>query len=241
MNDTELILRGGDVIVLPPGEAAPEMQYYTCRADAYTIVAEPGARTLAGLSDELSKELYERLCGMANICYTVPPELLRLAADAYTSYKESSDLLSVCMLASLMSRLLIEAVPWHERVYPPAIRQAMDYINTNIYERLELADTAKRCGMSLSYFKASFTRATGMTPLYYVRWRKTAIAKRLIANGYSVTAAAEMLSFNTPAYFSTVFRTMTGLTPMEYRALTQKAILGQRNLHLYNDMMHKGE
>ncbi|MFR3658870.1 MAG: AraC family transcriptional regulator [Eisenbergiella sp.] len=47
---------------------------------------------------------------------------------------------------------------------------------------------------------------------------KIARSKQLLQEGFSVTQVSDMLSFDTPNYFATLFKKYTGKTPSQYRS-----------------------
>ncbi|MBR7189284.1 MAG: helix-turn-helix transcriptional regulator, partial [Clostridia bacterium] len=68
----------------------------------------------------------------------------------------------------------------------------------------------------LSHFKEKFRRQMLTTPRAYINQQKIELAKELLLQRGSITEVAEELSFDTPAYFSTVFRKFTAMTPSQY-------------------------
>jgi len=99
---------------------------------------------------------------------------------------------------------------------PDVITGAIQYIHDHIAENISLDEAARACGLSLSRFKTCFKEVTGSTPREYINQVKVRRAQRLLAEGMNVTDAAMAMGFNTPNYFSVVFRKFTGMSPTEY-------------------------
>ena len=53
-------------------------------------------------------------------------------------------------------------------------------------------------------------------PRTYINRQKIELAKELLLQSGNITSVAEELSFDTPAYFSSVFRKFMAMTPSQY-------------------------
>lgn len=98
------------------------------------------------------------------------------------------------------------------------ISESIVYIHEHIDEPISLESAAESCGLSLSRFKAKFKEETGITPRAFINYVKIARSKQLLQEGFSVTQVSDMLSFDTPNYFATLFKKYTGKTPSQYRS-----------------------
>ncbi len=98
------------------------------------------------------------------------------------------------------------------------ISESIVYIHEHIDEPISLENAAESCGLSLSRFKAKFKEETGITPRAFINYVKIARSKQLLQEGFSVTQVSDMLSFDTPNYFATLFKKYTGKTPSQYRS-----------------------
>lgn len=77
---------------------------------------------------------------------------------------------------------------------------------------------ANAAGLSESHFRRWFQKEVGFNPADYIMYRRVEIAKERLRNSEdSVTKVAMALGFSTSAYFTSVFRKRTGLTPTQYR------------------------
>ena len=102
---------------------------------------------------------------------------------------------------------------------PPPFRQLLRDIDGRLADPPATADMARAVGLSLSRFKAVFSREVGMPPADYVLRRRVDLAKErlLLDRRRSITNVALDLSFSSSQYFSTVFKRYTGMTPREFR------------------------
>jgi AraC-like DNA-binding protein len=85
-----------------------------------------------------------------------------------------------------------------------------------------VAAMARRAGLSRDRFARVFRAATGSTPVRYLAWLRCDAAKRLLADGLSVSETAHLVGYADPAYFSRVFRRCVGAPPRAVGALAAK-------------------
>lgn len=101
---------------------------------------------------------------------------------------------------------------------PAGVKAVVDHLNANIYGKISVAELSKRFGISESLLKKEFSRYYSGGVINYYHKRKTEEAKRLIRKeSLSFTEIADKLGFDNPQYFSKFFKTMTGMTPTEYK------------------------
>ncbi|MBO7743037.1 response regulator [Paenibacillus sp. MWE-103] len=101
---------------------------------------------------------------------------------------------------------------------PEAIEDSCRYIRQHFKEDLTLTDMAERTHFSVSHFSSLFKKHTGSSFVSYVNGLKIAEAKSLLrSTAYSVSAITQMIGFSTTPYFSRVFKSTVGITPLEYR------------------------
>ena len=87
-----------------------------------------------------------------------------------------------------------------------------------------VAKTAEALGISQGYLSTAFKKQTGESFTGFVSAVKIEKAKELIAgHQYMMYEISDMLGFDTPFYFSKVFKKIAGLSPKEYEAECFKA------------------
>ena len=154
------------------------------------------------------------------------PRLFKGNADLEAKLKEAFFLLASpdplrrflgeeLFLCCLYRLVLLSADPLPPRT--DQISEAVVYIREHVAEPIRLEDVAAVCGFSLSRFKSRFKEETGTTPRAFINYVKIAQAKILLQKSFTVTRVADMLSFDTPNYFSTQFKKYTGLSPGRYQ------------------------
>ncbi|PQP81704.1 AraC family transcriptional regulator [Paenibacillus sp. PCH8] len=93
-----------------------------------------------------------------------------------------------------------------------------DYIEHHYAESLTLEVLATASHGSPYHLHRVFKRITGRTPVQYIQDKRITEARKLLENTtLTVTEIGRGVGIPNPAYFITVFRKHTGLTPAHYR------------------------
>jgi AraC family transcriptional regulator len=100
----------------------------------------------------------------------------------------------------------------------PRLNRALEYINANLSDNLELSVLAEVAGLNLYHFARAFKQSTGETPHQYVLRRRIEEAKEFLRHPQaSVIEASARTGFVDQSHFSKVFRRIVGIAPSEYR------------------------
>jgi len=98
------------------------------------------------------------------------------------------------------------------------LRRAIDFIEENLQYNISLSDIAGHAGLSRMHFAAQFRRSTGLSPHNFLIIRRVERAKRLLSHGQlEIVEISANVGFHSQAYFTTVFRKVTGTTPSCWR------------------------
>lgn len=98
------------------------------------------------------------------------------------------------------------------------IDHARIYMREKVEENLSAKEVASHLGMGYSHFRKLFKAYTGVSPSHYYLDLKLQRAKELLSlTPVPVKEIAYKLQFQSPDYFSTLFRKKTGYTPSEFR------------------------
>lgn len=99
-----------------------------------------------------------------------------------------------------------------------AVQKCCDYIERNLHKRISASDLAELAGYSEYYITRKFKTETGYFINEYIKFAKIERAKMLLqCTDLTVLDISVQLGFATRNYFSHVFRSVTGLTPTEFR------------------------
>ena len=102
-----------------------------------------------------------------------------------------------------------------------------EYVMEHYKERITLGQAAEALNISQGYLSTAFKKQSGESFTNYVSAIKIEKAKDLIASHrYMMYEVSDLLGFDTPFYFSKVFKKVTGMSPKEYEAqcLKQKKL-----------------
>ena len=92
------------------------------------------------------------------------------------------------------------------------------YIKNNIDNDITLTELAEIANLEKTYFVKKFKKATGMTPMQYVRDMKLTRAKKfLLYSDMNITQISEAMSFSSIHRFSEFFLKETGMSPQQFR------------------------
>lgn len=171
-----------------------------------------------GLADEFGMVLYRKLELIKEHTIRTDEENIKLIKQCFELFS-SSNRVDIAMGQSLFVTFLNRLIRYNsnENTLSNGIEEAINYINENIYENLEIRELSEISGLSESRFKHKFKQEVGITPRDYINKQKIREAKILLKGHDNITNLAVKLGFDTSNYFSVVFKRYTSYTPSEYR------------------------
>ncbi|MDX5593446.1 AraC family transcriptional regulator [Pseudovibrio sp. SPO723] len=96
------------------------------------------------------------------------------------------------------------------------LAKAVDYINANYPEKIQVEDLASLAGMSVSSFHRAFKRTVSDAPLQYIKKVRLTKAKSLIVrHGESAGQAGLKVGYDSAAQFSREFKRYFGVSPSQ--------------------------
>jgi len=101
---------------------------------------------------------------------------------------------------------------------PTRLKRVRDLVEERLELDLSLEDLAAAAGLSRAHFARAFRTTTGQTPYAYLRDRRVARARSLLAaSSQPIIEIAGLTGFRSQSHLGRVFKHATGLTPAEYR------------------------
>jgi transcriptional regulator GlxA family with amidase domain len=99
------------------------------------------------------------------------------------------------------------------------IRQAEDYLQQHFVHGVSLDALASRIGMSPRNFIRRFKAATGRLPGEYIQMLRMSSAREMLERGHvPVQNVCSRVGYEDVAFFRSLFKRHTGMTPAEYRS-----------------------
>lgn len=100
-------------------------------------------------------------------------------------------------------------------------RMVTDFIEANLHRQISLKELAAVACLSPFHFSRLFKKRVGVSPLAYLAQRRVEAAKQQMrTKGATLAQVALDCGFASQSHFNTVFKTVTGSTPGQYRKAT---------------------
>ncbi len=99
------------------------------------------------------------------------------------------------------------------------IAPILEYINNNLGDQISIDQLAKKFYISKYYLSRLFKRNTGFTLYEYLINKRILLAKDLISQGVPLGEVSERVGFTNYSNFYRAFKSLTGISPREYKAL----------------------
>ncbi|TXH33410.1 MAG: AraC family transcriptional regulator [Rhodospirillaceae bacterium] len=102
---------------------------------------------------------------------------------------------------------------------PPGVtRRVLEYVETHLSEKMDLAVLAGVAGFSVFHFAREFKQTAGVTPHFYLLQKRVQRAKEMLARtNLSLSEIALAAGFADQSHLARHFRRMVGSTPREFR------------------------
>ena len=154
------------------------------------------------------------------------PQDAFLASDLYIQKLEL--VTDPAAIERLIQEMMIAYAQRVERLRGPQagqdrfFRLCAQYVSQNIFTTIRAEQMARELGYTRAYLCTRFKQETGISLTRYVQQEKVAEAKRLLRfTDQELGDIAALLDFSSQSHFQTVFKQVTGETPMAYRRSSQ--------------------
>lgn len=92
------------------------------------------------------------------------------------------------------------------------------YVKENYNQKMTLDEIAKEVGMSSAYLSSVFKREMGISISNFINKTRVEHSKKMLKNtSMTLSFIASECCFETPSYFTKVFKDFVGVTPRQYR------------------------
>ncbi len=139
-----------------------------------------------------------------------------LRADAWDFFKEPVDRADI--VDSIRQALYFRYDERRMEETENPIWRALQYVNEHLREHIELEETARACGMSVSCFQRAFKQEVGITFNKYVNSLRISKARRLLhENNKSMSEIAFACGYTNQYHFTRTFRKLMNTPPRSFR------------------------
>lgn len=177
-------------------------------------------------------ELYEKLCAEHILQYEISAanaESIARAADAIITAEQSHKIPTMTLyLFSILQEVLAHMVTTRgiQQQYSNCTNQFIRLLNNPTNLLNGLSQLAKMTGYSYSHLNRTFLHETKMTPSQYLKKKRLKYAQELIQyTDTPLSAVAFKVGYSNYSHFSDFFKTLTGLTPVEWSKKNQSTHL----------------
>lgn len=148
-----------------------------------------------------------------NLCFKTADEL-KGQRDDYWPCRSKANLIEILFHLSLKNPGY--SISGKEDV----VDQIINYIHDNIAEGITITTLEKTFSINRTSLVEKFYHATKTTPVKYINSYRIELASSLLSNtAVPVVEICDRVGINSPAYFSKIFKGMTGYSPTQFRRL----------------------
>ncbi|HEX8413467.1 MAG TPA: AraC family transcriptional regulator [Sphingomicrobium sp.] len=123
------------------------------------------------------------------------------------------------LLLQLTGHVIDQHATMPDQFVHPIVPPTIAMIRKNLFHEIDFRTWSASLNLSYSRFRTIFREATGVAPHHFVLDERIACAKRLLRNPeLDLKAIAFRTGFDTPAYFSRMFKQRVGSSPSSWRA-----------------------
>ena len=192
----------------------------------YTVTISPEVEKYAAyMGETLISALVNRPVTFQHAVMLADAEAAERLLQQLVEESDAPEMLDDKMRVFLLSQLLVLFC----RAYPDSIpekpenlqriQQVRQYLEENYAAKCDLESLAQRFHLSQSYLSHQFREVTGSSVIAYLTAFRIAEAKRcLVHTDWPVAKVATECGFSDHSNFGRTFRSMTGMSPKEFRS-----------------------
>lgn len=234
-DNMEYIIKAGEIVFHKPNEfhlvrangiIAPNITVATFECNSPQMLFFENK--IAFLNDRekqcLADFLHEGKLAFEKVQFSKGKVVLKRNRNAFPGSEQMTKIHLETLLISLYRRR--EAIHKGERLTAPThiinydediTFRIKNYLYENLYKSITLDDVSKHIGLSCTKIKRTFKAKTGSSIMTFFTNIKITEAKLLIREkSLNFTEISNMLGYSSIHYFSSVFKSTTGMTPTEY-------------------------
>lgn len=228
LQNQKIKLEQGDFLLIPPNEKHFYSAIKNTSASIFIVCFSSQSEILSILDkkiklDSKNKSLLLELLKEAKKAFNFPfdKKLQALQSPVFGSQQlvenKIEELLIILIREKLAENSNIKLVLNSAELENNLVNDVINVLKEKLYENTSLNEVCDLTHYSKTYLNALFKKNTGYTIIQYFIELKVQEAKKLLRENYSTADISIMLQFDSPSYFSKVFKKHTNLTPSQYK------------------------
>jgi AraC-like DNA-binding protein len=219
----------GDILLINHHEPHQAIHTTICPYERYIIhISTKAMNAICKEFKELADFIDTRFLKVDEKTFKKCMEIIDLLQEEF----DKRDALSPAMIKNLVTHILLllcrsENTPDHEigltEKNDIRLQTSINYIIDNYADPITLEQCARIAYMSPSHFSRLFHKLTTLSFKEYLNKIRIEKACELLKEqNVSITDLALNVGFNSSSYFSQVFKSLTGMSPITYRKINHK-------------------
>jgi YesN/AraC family two-component response regulator len=102
-------------------------------------------------------------------------------------------------------------------IMPPIVNKTMQYIDEHLAEPICMGDLSEHIHHNSTYISRCFKNVTGVPLQQYIIYKRIVLAKKYLANGYSLNDTCRLSGFNDYSNFARTLKKQIGCSPKKYQ------------------------
>jgi AraC-like DNA-binding protein len=135
----------------------------------------------------------------------------------------------VLELISILAQHFLSTERLQDTDIPPSqiriAQEVSNWLENNVSKKIKIEDLAKHLNLHRSYLSHCFKRTYGMSPSdYLIRIRIREARRLLMETDLSIENISQQLGFYSAGHFSRTFRSIMGISPLQFRKDKKKSL-----------------
>ncbi|MCD8010197.1 MAG: AraC family transcriptional regulator [Lachnospiraceae bacterium] len=215
VNEKDTVVHMGDICIIPPCTyhffSGKSMEYFTMRFDA-----DPATGTLQSFFRETGPAITP---GGDYFSYITDTCHLLLGLHMTNGGFADERVQTICLSMLQIVQMLLEnrTLAIHTRS-DSSMNDVLHYITDHCEDKISLQSLGEKFSISPSHLSRLFSRAFHCSPInYLINARMARATEYLGKTDKSVSEIAELVGYDNPFYFASLFTKRIGCSPTEYR------------------------
>ena len=118
------------------------------------------------------------------------------------------------------------------------VLDVLEFIDNNLYEEISIDLIAQSFNYDKFYIMKSFKKELGISIITYINYLKVLRSLSYFNNDDSILKIALCNGFNSLDYFSEIFKTFLGVSPITYKKYVNGEFLSIEEMNLLRESIH---